>query len=115
MTNTSDYDILEQVEEFKAISEFMEDPALDEALAMVLNAISKPDVKFAEAAKIINKIQALATKFAFMATYYKTVGYDGQTEKEKRTQRYKKDMYYTARDALDKLADAVKYVVRVQQ
>lgn len=108
-TNEDIIDILNSIHEFKQLHDLVQDDELDTALAAVVQLISKPDVSAGEVPRAIVKLQALSAKFAFAATYYKTFGKSGANE------RYKKDVYYTARDAIDKLVDALKYVVRAQQ
>ena len=102
-------DVLAMHDDLKRISEFMDDPELDEALTYVIQLIKKPDVPVAKVDKVIVKLSALATSFAFKATLFKGIA-KGDTEN-----RYKKDMYYTAKDSLRDLVDALKYIVRVQQ
>lgn len=114
MTDSIDTSILSKVNELRWISEQLEDPELDEALAYVVKMIEKPDVPASAAAPTIVKLSALAAKFSFAATYYKTYGNTGTGEAGK-VGRYKKDMYYTAADAIPKLVDALKYIIRVSE
>jgi hypothetical protein len=107
--NDVDIDIITSVTEFVKLSEAINDPALDEALAYVVKLIEKPDVPPSAAVRTIVKLEALSAKFAFAQTFYKTFGKSGTEE------RYKKDVYYTARDAIERLVDALKYIVRVAE
>ena len=104
-----DIDIISSVHEFVKLSEVVNDPDLDEALAYVVKLIEKPDVPPAAAVRTIVKLEALSAKFAFAQTFYKTFGKSGTEE------RYKKDVYYTARDAIERLVDALKYIVRANE
>lgn len=107
--NDVDLDIISSVTEFVKLSEVVNDPDLDEALAYVVKLIEKPDVPPVAAVRTIVKLEALSAKFAFAQTYYKTFGKSGTEE------RYKKDIYYTARDAIERLVDALKYIVRANE
>jgi hypothetical protein len=104
-----DIDIISSVEEFVKLSQVVNDADLDEALAYVVKLIEKPDVPPAAAVRTIVKLEALSAKFAFAQTFYKTFGKSGTEE------RYKKDVYYTARDAIERLVDALKYIVRANE
>lgn len=94
--------IIDQVKDIKRISDEMNDPEVDKALALVIETIKKPDVS-AHAHLAVTQLSALAAYFAVEATYYKNWGKAGIEE------RFKKDMYYTLNDALSQLADAIKY------
>lgn len=98
--------IMRQIAEFVMVAEKMDDPEIADALREVAVTIRYPDIPPAAAQKHIIKLQALSAKCAVSATWYKTYGKAGELEK------FKKDMYYTLRDALDKLVDAIKYVIR---
>ncbi len=87
----------------------LNDPDAEEAVSMVINLIENPDVAIASVDKTVIKLEALAAKFGIHATYYKTIGRKGDSE------RHKKDMYYTLRELCHRLADSVKYVVRVYE
>ena len=102
-------DILSSMKEFVKISETMGDPELDEALIYIIKLIEKPDIPAKTAVSVIVKLEALAAKFAFAQSYYKTFGKSGTDE------RYKKDIYYTAREATVRLVDSLKYIVRANE
>jgi len=87
----------------------MEDPELDEALTYIIKLIEKPDIPAKTAVSVIVKLEPLAAKFAFAQSYYKTFGKSGTDE------RYKKDIYYTAREATVRLVDSLKYIVRANE
>lgn len=98
--------IIENVEVFKRLSEQLDDPDLDRAMMYVVKLIEKPDIPVASAAYAIVQLEAVAAKFGFAQSYYKTFGKAGTDE------RYKKDIYYTARDSVRHLVDSLKYIVR---
>jgi len=93
------------VTEFNDISEFMQDKELDEALALVIKLIMKPDVPAGKTTDLIVRLQAMSAKFQMQARYYTTF--------EKGTvASQKKNVYYSATEAIDKLVSALKYSVR---
>ncbi len=102
-------DILGTMKEFVKISQTMNDPDLDEALRYIIRLIEKPDIPPKTAVTVIVRLEALSAKFAFAQSYYKTFGKAGTDE------RYKKDVYYTAREATVRLVDSLKYIVRASE
>jgi hypothetical protein len=115
LTDTQNNDILAGVVALKRLSEEMNDPDLDEAIRLIGHAISKPDVPSNKATEAIVKLSALAAKFGMMSVYYKTFGMGGDNKAEATKNRYRKDVYYTARDAINNLVDALKYIPRTEQ
>ena len=101
MTDTP-LEIVSKITEFNDMSEFMQDKDLDKALEFVIKLILKPDVPAAKAPELIVQLQALSAKFAMLARHYTTLEKGGDAAK-------KKNIYYTANDAVDKLVDALKY------
>lgn len=100
--------ILEQVgdvTEFNDLSAYMQDEDLDEALALVIKLISKPDVPASKAPELIVRLQAMSAKFAMQKRYYMTFqkGTDASI---------KKNTYASAADAIDKVVDSLKYIAR---
>lgn len=96
-------DIIDDVEHFMEIHEVMGDEDVTAVLAYVTKMIAKPDIGMLKAPAAVVQLEALATKFGILATYY--------TSFEK-GQPAKKNMYYTLRDKTKDLADAVKYLAR---
>jgi hypothetical protein len=101
MENT--VDILNSITQFNDISEYMQDEELTKVLVVITKLIANPDVPPAKATLLITQLQAYSSKFAMLAAWYSHV---------KKDDRAKKNMYYTAREAVDKLVDALKYNVR---
>lgn len=99
----STIEILNRVNDFNELSEFMQDEEITQALVSIAKLISKPDIPPDKAAQLIVQIQSYSAKFAMLASWYANV---------KKDDRAKKNIYYSAREALDKLADALKYTVR---
>lgn len=100
--------VLEQIStvtEFNDLSEYMQDKDLDEAMALMIKLIAKPDVPSTTAPGLIVKLQAISAKLSIQARYYTTFEKGGENSKKKNT-------YYTAAEAIDKLVDALKYAAR---
>jgi hypothetical protein len=91
--------------EFNDIKEFMNDKDLDYALDLIIKLIAKPDVPATKAPDLIVKMQALSAKFAMLSRFYTTFEKGGENAK-------KKNVYYTAEEAINKLVDALKYSAR---
>jgi hypothetical protein len=97
-------ELLNKVNGFNEIAEYMQDEELTNTLALVAKLISKPDVPAAVGVELIVKLQAYSAKFAMLASWYTNV---------KKDERAKKNIYYSAKESTDRLVDALKYVVRV--
>ena len=106
MESTLDY--INQITEFNDLHEYMQDADLDEALALVVKIMMKPDIPSVQAVALIGKLQAMSAKFAILATYYTTVA-KGPSGSINNT---KKNVYYTMKESIDKMVDALKYVAR---
>lgn len=98
-------ELISELSEFNDIKEFMNDADLDYALDLIIKLIAKPDVPSSRAPELIIKIQALSAKFAMMSRYYTTFEKGGDNAK-------KKNVYYTAEEALNNLAAALKYSMK---
>ena len=112
MENKSDskntLELISDITEFNDLHEFMKDEHLDKALAIVVKLLMNPDVPSAKAPHLIMELQAMSTKFSILASVYSTIMKDkAGTENNK-----KKNVYYSVKESLDKLVDALKYVVR---
>lgn len=101
--NENTIDILNSVNDFNELSEYMQDEEITQTLVAIAKLIAKPDIPPDKAARLIVQIQAYSAKFAMLASFYANV---------KKDDRAKKNVYYSAREALDKLVDALKYTVR---
>jgi hypothetical protein len=99
----STVELLNKVASFNEMSEYMQDEEFTNTLGLVAKLISNADVPPAKATFLITQLQAYSTKFAMLAAWYSHV---------KKDDRAKKNMYYAAREATDKLVDALKYTVR---
>jgi hypothetical protein len=101
-------DYINKVTEFNDLHEFMKDEDLDEALAMIVKILMKPDIPAVQAISLITKLQAMSAKFQILATWYTTVA-KGPSGSVNHT---KKNVYYTMSDTIDKLVGALKYTTK---
>lgn len=98
-------ELVSQVTELNDLHEFMEDDELDRALHCVIKLyMEKGKLNPVQASALIVELQALATKFALLGTYYMTIGKKGTVE------THKKNVYFTLKDSITKLVDSLKYV-----
>jgi hypothetical protein len=104
----STLELISKIDDFVDLHEFMQDSDLDEALALVVKLITKPEVPSTVAVPLIVEVQGLAAKFSIMASIYTTI-HKGSAGSEN---AYKKNVYYTIADALNKIVDALKYSAR---
>jgi len=98
-------ELISEVTEFNDIKEYMNDPDLDYALDLIIKLITKPDVPSSKAPDLIIKMQALGAKLAMLSRFYTTFEKGGENSK-------KKNVYYTAEEAINRLVDALKYSAR---
>jgi hypothetical protein len=96
---------ISEVSEFNDLSKYMNDKDLDEALALVIKLIVKPDVPASKAPELIVRLQAMSAKFAMQKRYYMT--FEKGTEAS-----IKKNTYASMADAVDKVVDSLKYIAR---
>ncbi len=101
-------ELISDITEFNDLHEFMKDEHLDKALAIVVKLLMNPDVPSSKAPHLIMELQAMSTKFAVMASVYSTI----MKDKAGTENNNKKNVYYSVKESIDKLVDALKYVVR---
>lgn len=95
-------------EEFRLMSEKLDDESFDFMMSTVEKIISKPNVPASKVEELILQMQAVSAGFQMKANWYKNFGRKGDVE------RYKKDAYMSAYDACDKLVNALKYISKAQ-
>jgi hypothetical protein len=103
MTEGTGQTTLEMINGLAEIAEFMEDEELNTALTMIAKLIIKPDIPMPVAAIEIVRLQAIAGKLALKATWMANVD---------KNNRAKKNIYYTAAEAVNNLVSALKYIMR---
>lgn len=94
---------LEMVNGLSEIADFMQDEELTQALTFVAKLITKPDIPIQVATIEIVRLQAIAAKMAFKATWMTNV---------EKGDRAKKNIYYTAAESINDLVSALKYITR---
>ena len=85
------------------IADYMEDEELTAALTFIAKIIIKPDIPLNVATIEIVRLQAIAAKMAFKATWMTNVD---------KSDRGKKNIYYTAAESINSLVSALKYITR---
>jgi len=103
MTEGKEQTTLEMINGLSEIAEFMEDEELNVALTMIAKLIIKPDIPAPVASIEIVRLQAIAGKLALKATWMANVD---------KNNRAKKNIYYTAAEAVNNLVSALKYIMR---
>ena len=85
------------------IADYMEDEELTTALTFIAKIIIKPDIPLNVATVEIVRLQAIAAKMALKATWMANVD---------KSDRGKKNLYYTAAESINNLVSALKYITR---
>jgi hypothetical protein len=101
--NNKDQTTLDMVNGLAEIADFMKDEELTVALTTIAKLIIKPDIPLQVATVEIVRLQAIAAKMAFKATWMVNVD---------KGQREKKNIYFTAHEAISNLVSALKYIVK---
>ena len=85
------------------IADYMDDQELTDALTFIAKVILKPDIPLNVATVEIVRLQAIAAKMSFKATWMVNV---------EKGDRAKKNIYFTAAEAINQLVSALKYIIR---
>lgn len=94
---------IDMVNGLAEIAEYMDDEELTAALTFIAKIIIKPDIPLNVATVEIVRLQAIAAKMAFKATWMANVD---------KSDRGKKNLYYTAAESINNLVSALKYITR---
>ena len=94
---------IEMVNGLSEIADYMQDEELTAALTFIAKIIIKPDIPLNVATLEIVRLQAIAAKMAFKATWMTNVD---------KSDRGKKNIYYTAAEDINDLVSALKYIIR---
>jgi len=100
MSNETTIDMVNGLSE---IADYMEDEELTQALTFIAKVILKPDIPLNVATVEIVRLQAIAAKMSLKATWMANVD---------KSNRGKKNIYYTAAESLNNLVSALKYITR---
>ena len=94
---------IDMVNGLSEIADYMKDEELTTALTFIAKIIIKPDIPLNVATVEIVRLQAIAAKMAFKATWMANVD---------KSDRGKKNLYYTAAESINDLVSALKYITR---
>ena len=94
---------IDMVNGLAEIADYMQDEELTMALTMIAKIIIKPDIPLQVASMEIVRLQAIAAKMSFKATWMANVD---------KSDRAKKNIYFTAAQAINDLVSALKYIMR---
>lgn len=94
---------LDMVNGLTEIADYMKDEELTTALTMIAKLIIKPDIPLNVATVEIVRLQAIAAKMSFKATWMANVD---------KNDRAKKNIYFTAAESINNLVSALKYIIR---
>jgi hypothetical protein len=94
---------LEQINDLYEIAEYMDDPELTVALETVARLITRPDAVMGVVAIELVRLQAIAAKLSLKATWMANVD---------KSNRAKKNLYYTAAAEIDKVCSSLKYLTK---
>ena len=94
---------LDMVNGLTEIADYMKDEELTTALTMIAKLIIKPDVPLNVATVEIVRLQAIAAKMSFKASWMANVD---------KCDRAKKNIYFTAAESINDLVSALKYIIR---
>lgn len=109
MSNENILEMVSKITEINDLSSFLNDDDFDAAMQLVIKLIINPGIDPAQAQKLIVKLQALSTKYAVLAVTYSTI----KRDKAGTPNNYKKNIYHSLKEALDRLCDALKYPARL--
>lgn len=85
------------------IADYMGDEELTTALTFIAKVILRPDIPLNVATVEIVRLQAIAAKMSFKATWMANVD---------KSDRAKKNIYFTAAESINNLVSALKYITR---
>jgi len=94
---------LDMINGLAEISDYMQDEELTAALTFIAKLIVKPDIPLQLATIEIVRLQAIAAKMSFKATWMANVD---------KGDRAKKNLYFTAAESINNLVAALKYITR---
>jgi predicted S18 family serine protease len=94
---------IDMINGLSEIADYMQDEELTTALTMIAKLIIKPDVPLNIASIEIVRLQAIAAKMSFRATWMANVD---------KSDRAKKNIYFTAAESINNLVSALKYIMR---
>jgi len=97
-------ELVNEVSEFTEIADYMNDEHLTEVLGLIVKLISQPDIPATAAIPLIVRLEAMSAEFAMQASYYTNIN---------KSDRAKKNLYYSIVESTRRLVDALKYTTKV--
>lgn len=94
---------IDMINGLSEIADYMQDEELTTALTFIAKIIIKPDIPLNVATIEIVRLQAIAAKMSFKATWMANVD---------KSDRAKKNIYFTAAESINTLVSALKYIIR---
>ena len=101
--NSENQTTIDMVNGLSEIADYMQDEELTAALTFIAKLIIKPDIPMSVATVEIVRLQAIAAKMSFRATWMANVD---------KSDRGKKNLYYTAAESINSLVSALKYTLK---
>lgn len=98
--------------ELSQIAEFINDPEVDQALAMAVATVRNPNVPAHIATPMIVKLEALAFTFKMRAKWYMMTSIDKDPKKSKENSD-KKNIFVSLSEQCNSLAQALKYATKL--
>ena len=95
--------LINEVSEFTEVSEYMDDVNLTEVLGLVVKLVAQPDIPANVAIPLIIKLEGMSAMFSTKAAYYTNID---------KSDRAKKNLYYSITESTRRLVDALKYTTR---
>jgi predicted S18 family serine protease len=103
METAENKNTIDRLNDLSDIADYMKDEDLTQALTFIAKIILRPDIPLQVATVEIVRLQAIAAKMAFKATWMVNVD---------KGNREKKNIYFTAHEAITDLVSALKYIVK---
>jgi hypothetical protein len=94
---------LEEINDLYEVAEYMQDQELTQALEFIAKIILKPDIPIQVAQVELLRLQGIQMKLSLRATYMANVD---------KSDRAKKNLYYTAAESLNNFCQTLKYSLR---
>jgi hypothetical protein len=104
----SPIEAISRIDALVELESFLDDKDVEDAIQLVMRLIANPDVSPQKAPPLIVKVQALSARFQIEASTYTYLikGKAGTDEYKK------KGLYHSLSNALDSLAQSLKYLAR---
>ena len=96
-------ELVNEVSEFTQIADYMDDEHLTEVLGTIVKLMAQPDIPATAAIPLIIRLEAWSAMFSTKAAYYTNID---------KSDRAKKNLYYSIAESSRRLVDALKYTTR---